>query len=416
MARTGTDKKSGRRRWFSLHSWVGLKLSLLLFFVSLTGTLAVYAYEIDWLFTPGMRVDAPAGAEHQPVGTLIAAAIQYRPDWTPTYLYANPPGYMAAEVLANDEEGGLQRLYINPYTGEVQGTAGWFNVHRFLRQAHRHLMLPLQWGITIVSLLSIPLLLSMISAFPIFKRWWKGFSKIPKKGAPPRRWWGDLHRWLGVWSLPFILVIGLTGLWYLVERWGGSAPSSAGALVQIPETRAMPTDADTLNRNLERALAQWPGYRVDSVRFLGDNKPLIIQGQDRALLVRPRANLLLVDPASGDILDRLRGEQLSAHQRIAEAADPLHFGTFGGQFTRFLWFVFGAMLCLLSASGVWIYALRLCGAPGKRRPSGDAPQSARRPQRPRSRWGVIWRGQTLGWLQAGLIAACFVLTGLALWS
>ncbi len=48
----GGTSKSRRRLWFTLHSWVGMKLSLLFFFVSLTGTIAVYAYEVDWLFTP----------------------------------------------------------------------------------------------------------------------------------------------------------------------------------------------------------------------------------------------------------------------------------------------------------------------------------------------------------------------------
>lgn len=218
MAQAGT-KKSRRRLWFSLHSWMGLKLSLLFFFVSLTGTLAVYAYELDWLLTPALRAEAPPGASRQPPGSLLAAALEAHPEWTPNFFYLNLPGYMAAELIVTDQQGERRRLYINPYTGEVQGSAAWFNAHRFLREAHRHLMLPLKWGLPLVGLLSIPLLLSMISAFPIFKRWWRGFFKPPKKAEPPRRWWGNLHRWLGLWSLPFILIIGLTGFWYLIEFW-----------------------------------------------------------------------------------------------------------------------------------------------------------------------------------------------------
>lgn len=401
----GGTSKSRRRLWFTLHSWVGMKLSLLFFFVSLTGTIAVYAYEVDWLFTPALRVEAPfPQAERLPPGTQLAAALQRYPDWTPSYFHVNLPGYMASELIAKDEQGELRRVYINPYTAEVQGVADWFNAHRFLRQAHRHLMLPLTWGLTIVTLLSIPLLLSMISAFPIFKRWWRGFFKLPRKTEPPRRWWGNLHRWLGLWSLPFILIIGLTGFWYLIEEWGASAPQAASALAPLPEAGPLPKDASRLNKALDEALSQWPDYRLESLFFRGENQPIILHGQDSALLVRPRTNILLLDPATAEILGRFRGEQLNLHQRIAEAADPLHFGTFGGQLTRFLWFIWGLMLCLLSASGVWIYTLRLAPRANARRHRAGQVKSAT------PRWRLLWQGQFMRWAQLTLLLTCLALT------
>ncbi len=426
MAQPGTQTdtkqgtKRGRRRWFSLHSWVGLKFSLLFLFVSLTGTIAVYAYEVDWLLTPAMRVEAPESGERQPPGTLLAAALRKYPEWRPSYMHVNLPGYMAAELIAVDKEGNRWRIYVNPYTAEVQGVANWYNAHRFLREAHRHLMLPLKWGLTLVALLSIPLLLSMISAFPIFKRWWRGFFKPPRRDDPPRRWWGNLHRWLGLWSLPFILIIGLTGLWYLAEQWGGSASPAAGKLRPLPEASPLPRDADTLNRSINRALSHWPEYRLDSLWFPGENQPLILQGQEHALLVRPRANTLLIDPATGESLGRVHGETLSLHQRIAEAADPLHFGTFGGQLTRFIWFLFGMMLTTLSASGAWIYTLRIASRrPGHSRRRRVEPSAAvKTPSSTTGRsiharkyhpWHTLWHGQLLPWPQLALILACLTL-------
>lgn len=53
-----------QRLWWHVHQWVGLKLSILLSFVLLTGTLAVFSFDIDWLLHPQMRVDpatVPAG-------------------------------------------------------------------------------------------------------------------------------------------------------------------------------------------------------------------------------------------------------------------------------------------------------------------------------------------------------------------
>ncbi|WP_082132339.1 PepSY-associated TM helix domain-containing protein [Luteimonas sp. FCS-9] len=51
-----------------------------------------------------------------------------------------------------------------------------------------------------------------------------------------------------------------------------------------------------------------------------------------------------------------------AAKRIAELADPLHFGTFGGWPVRWLWCAFGAMLTALCATGVYLYGLRAADA------------------------------------------------------
>src|SRR5688500_19048393 len=56
-------KNSRRRpiRWSAvaliIHNWLGLKLFLVLSVVLLSGTLAVFRYEIDWLLYPDLRVE-----------------------------------------------------------------------------------------------------------------------------------------------------------------------------------------------------------------------------------------------------------------------------------------------------------------------------------------------------------------------
>jgi len=53
---------------------------------------------------------------------------------------------------------------------------------------------------------------------------------------------------------------------------------------------------------------------------------------------------------------------LSPMQRISEMADPLHFGTFGGFWTKILYFVFGVILSGLSLSGVYVFSARIRNA------------------------------------------------------
>jgi uncharacterized iron-regulated membrane protein len=57
---------------------------------------------------------------------------------------------------------------------------------------------------------------------------------------------------------------------------------------------------------------------------------LLLEGQAHAWLVRDRANAVGFDLRDGRLLDRRDGRDMNLHQRIAEMADPLHFGSFGG--------------------------------------------------------------------------------------
>lgn len=87
--------------------------------------------------------------------------------------------------------------------------------------------------------------------------------------------------------------------------------------------------------------------------------------------MRDRANVAGFDLRDGRLLDLQDGRDMSVHQRIAEMADPLHFGSFGGWPVRLLWFLFGAALTALSFTGVYLYGLRVADqfrSARKRRP------------------------------------------------
>ncbi|OWK29879.1 PepSY-associated TM helix domain-containing protein [Sphingomonas mucosissima] len=341
-----------RSLWWVVHSWAGFKLSIFLTFILATGTLAVFAHEIDWLITPAMRV-APRDAPHASWGSIADAAQRAAPDGALTTIFAPIDPWFAVEAWVSPEKGAPRRIYVDPWTGEVTGQHGWANVHRFLRQVHRHLMLPTKIGIPIVCSLALLLAASLVTGVVTYKKWWRGFFRWPHTGNT-RRLTGDLHRLAGLWCLWFVALISLTGIWYLVETLGGNAP-----VEQPPEigVRSPPTGR-ALDRLVAIAQREKPGLDIREIRFLEDQGVAFL-GQDSAWLVRDRVNGVVIDPANGRTTMIMDGADLSIHQRISEMADPLHFGTFGGLPTKILWFIFGALMTALSVTGTMIYALRL---------------------------------------------------------
>ncbi|RZG18376.1 PepSY-associated TM helix domain-containing protein, partial [Klebsiella pneumoniae] len=113
-------------------------------------------------------------------------------------------------------------LYINPYTGAIQGESPSFDFRQFTRALHGWWLVPFNngysWGWYMVSLLGLPMLASLITGLVVYKRFWKGFLK-PRlrinQGA--RIFWGDFHRLSGIWSIWFIALISITGTWFLIQ-------------------------------------------------------------------------------------------------------------------------------------------------------------------------------------------------------
>ena len=370
-----------RRRWFDIHRWVGLKLSILLSFVLITGTLATLSHEIDWLLEPDRRVDPATviGPPHDWAGMYAAARAAY-PDWAIVWLSAPEAPWFAAEAVGLTPLGERRRIYIHPGTLEVQGEGNWVNAQRILRDSHRRLMIFNTGGIILVSSLGILLLISLVTGLVVYRKFWRGFFRKPRT-RDRRTFWGDLHRLGGLWSIWFVFLMGITSLYYLVEA-AGLRP--APFPVEAREGLSAAADATAevpLSAMVETARAALPGYRITSIwppHAAGE--PWSFRGQTDTILVRERANQIRIDPASGEVVGVVDSENLGAWQRVGEAADPLHFGDFAGFWLKLVYFVFGVILSGMALSGVYIYSKRIREAArkaeGRRAPARAMPEAA----------------------------------------
>ncbi len=307
-------------------------------------------------------------------------------------------------------DGTRRFVWVDPYSGRVTGDTTWFNAQRILRNTHRHLMLPLEIGVPLVSALALPLLLSLISSLYIYKRWWRGFLTWPRPDRP-RRLWGDVHRLAGVWSLWFIALIALTGGWYLVESLGGDAAPAAKIELPAADVPDAPADAAAIDRAVAALARHWPGLQIRGLHEVSA-RSLRIDGQAEAWLVRDRANAVGVDLDRGRFTGQRDGRDMGPHQRISEMADPLHFGTFGGWPVRWLWCVSGALLTTLCATGVHLYGLRVSDdalrSAARRHGHTPAHRPWRRAWAGIARWRWVWIALLAVWawrLAAALRAA-----------
>ncbi|MGV3486945.1 MAG: PepSY-associated TM helix domain-containing protein [Planctomycetaceae bacterium] len=346
---------------YVIHGWLGLNFGLMLFVICLSGTFAVVSHEIDWLLTPAMR--ATPQASRASYGEMYRNVQQALPGVSIRSAWAPRGSRFACEFWVQGDTGGNRRVYVDPYTGNVLGEGAWFNSQRFFRDFHRRFFLHAWWGIWLVAVFGFVLFAASATGLAFYRRWWAKFFTLRWSHGGRLRW-ADLHRWLGLWTLLFSLVISATGIWYFAEIPLSERIKSA-KLPKLPSssaqtaTGATADEAMTLDDWIGTAQQALPELEVGTIWFPANAKsPIRIEGPATAWLVRDRANKVLIDPNTGDAFFTQRAEQLGPYARWVETADPLHFGDFAGITSKLVWFGLGMMLSLLMPTGAYLWVCR----------------------------------------------------------
>lgn len=386
------SKKSRSRTWFLVHSWLALPIWFFVFLVCATGTLAVLSEEIIWLANPDVRATRPAD-DAQPLGfdQVVAAIARQQPDAAIEWLAKPEEDHFALTAAVSYPDTRTATLYVNPYTGVIQGSSPLFDFRQFTRALHGWWLVPFtngfSWGWYLVSLLALPMLASLVTGLVVYKRFWRGFLRPTlriRQGA--RIFWGDFHRLVGIWSIWFIAVIAVTGTWFLIRAVlydnhisiSSEGPPTLIAREALPRPepgQAVPRIG--VDQAVEVATRTIPGFEVSFVTFPPDAfTPLEVGGRGWYPLMFQTAE---VNPYDGTLLgSHLLGDR-NALEFVTESMRPLHTGDFGGIWVKLLWFVFGLLLTLMVLSGLLIWSKRTVLATAKAMKRPPRPRPAPRP-------------------------------------
>ncbi len=378
------------------HSLTGMFFSLILMFLFVTGTLSVFGHEIDWLTNPAQRVEvAPEGK--LTLGATYDAVRLEVPEAQVALIQRVAGPRTADQTIVVMPDGSQRLVLVDPYRGEVQGVGSTRNVWFTLRELHRALSSPSTKVQTAVAAMTLPLAVMLISSLLLYRRFYRGFFRLPRRGARKRAVLGDLHRLLGCWALIFMVPLVLTSAEFLVELLGYGPAYYPGYTLMGEERSALPTgfSGDDLDRAVTVAETTLPGLAVtDAALPTNDRMPIALRGDLTAPLVRSVANSVYLDPVSLTVRGAHRAEDISTGLRLFEAARVVHFGSFAALPGKVVWGIFGVALSTLTALGALIYAERLVFM-------SERSDSIRQ----RSRLGHVWAGMGLGkWIGLAVLA------------
>ncbi|TCM04762.1 PepSY-associated TM helix domain-containing protein [Sphingomonas sp. PP-CC-3G-468] len=395
------------RAVLSGHGILGLAFAAVIYLVCLSGTLTVFVHDLE-------RWEQPARPVVSRIDdTAMMRALDTARAQVPTgsTLYASLPsaGEPGAEITAYSPT--FEREWSIDAHGALLEKATAFS--EFVVNLHIALHLPRSWGEFIVGLAGVALLSSLVSGILAHPRILKDAFHL-RRGGSRRLQEADLHNRLGIWTLPFHVVIALTGallglstlivgvLAMLLYR--GDTAKVYGLFIDAPPAaNASPAPLPPLAALLVEARRRAPG---------AEPHQLIIENAGRAdariTVTSERLRLLVPQDttsfdSAGRVLKDRHPRDLAAGTKILGGIGQLHFGWYGGLPVRIIYGLLGLALCVLTSSGVTIWLAR-------RRDRGRAvPQWERL-------WASVAWGQPLAFTLAALVTIAVPTGGAALWT
>ncbi|MCU7283188.1 PepSY domain-containing protein [Pseudomonas peradeniyensis] len=369
MARQ-SRKKSNSKLWFLVHSWLALPIWFFVLIVCFTGMLAVVSQEIVWLANADVRASKPDGDSQRLSYQQVLDAMHKAEPELAVRFFSQPDGsHFALQASVTRADGTNALLYVNPYTGAIQGQRPDFDFEAFTRALHGWWLVPFtngySWGWYLVSLLGLPMLASLVTGLVVYKKFWRGFFKPLRTGHGPRIFWGDVHRLAGVWSIWFIAVIAITGTWFLIQAIlaDNHVTISSEPIVPVIAREQVPQSADgspapriDLDQAARIASQKIPGLDISFISLPATAySHYSMGGRGWYPLMFQTAE---VNPYTSNVDSQFLLGDRSALEFVTESMRPLHTGDFGGLAIKLIWFFFGLVLTLMVFSGLLIWTKR----------------------------------------------------------
>lgn len=327
-----------------VHLILGLASGAVVLVVALTGCIWAFEEEIRYLTQRDALFVTPQSTPVIPVSRVMAIVNTAAPSSGINQIRFFGDPARAIQVFTKDK----RMLTVNPYTGKLLANgkldSDWLLINLKL---HRTLLLG-DIGKKIVYWNAWIFLFMLVSGFVLWlpARWrqWRSSFTVKWDAKRAKRTY-DLHSVLGFHALPFLLVIVATG----IDMASHGDKKKEKPVVYQPLRSGLIAD---------KALASV--LKADVVETVRVNLPKDSLNPLRVVITYPTSGLrkestFSFDPATAQLLDAKRYNQLTFSQRFWKSDYELHTGRILGVVGKCLAFMVGLVAASLPITGFLIW-------------------------------------------------------------
>ena len=361
-------KASTHKRLYNWHSTTGLVATVLLVALCLTALPAIFMKDINhWL----MPSDTFSSIDHAKPGHSIDAwlnQVEQQLDLSASEFHISNTSNAATYTLWTKQED-VFKAFMLDNNGQLithHGAAA----SRILAQVHHNFLLPDPYGEYLVGLLGLAMLALVFMGVLLHTKWKKEKTQLRKKRSR-RLFLSDLHKVLGFWLLPFHIFVSYTGATLglgsllLVVAAISAFNGDQDAAVEAVLGKEPILSGQTCNMVSPQLLSQ--SANAHWQQKYGDNAITDIEihgwkdcnGQMTIASAIPgyllASNALTYSLTAGELINEIDWIPSGMGERWYASLGPLHFGTYAGYVSQWLFFVSAILLAIMMVSGMLLW-------------------------------------------------------------
>ncbi len=348
--------KQTKQNALNAHTWVGVFLSVLLFLVCFSGTVAVFHLEFERWEQP--HIEEMENVTPLAIEKAMNTFLAQNPQDTNHLYVVFPTSDIPRLVVENDHSA----FFADKQGNLIEKESVSFT--KMLVDLHLYLNLPHSWGMILVSALGAIICALVVTGVVAHKRISRDAFKL-RRGGNGQQAQIDLHNRFGLWAAPFHLVIGVTGAYF----------GLAGIVLVV---------VASLNYNGDREAVINQIFTPDPIIAPQIGKPEIGKAFAQLATLAPEKSPIFLTvhevgkpeqfieiyakapnrmiyaegyrfDTSGNFIGVAGYEYGEWGKQLVWSMYRLHFGDFAGLASKWLYFILGVMLTALCVSGMEIW-------------------------------------------------------------
>ncbi|GHE88983.1 PepSY-associated TM helix domain-containing protein [Thalassotalea profundi] len=348
--------------WELIHKWTSLICTAFLLMLCITGLPLIFHDEIDDALNPDVWQPKSPDATPLTLDEILTIALNNREGEQAIYMSFDIVRPVVNVTSGPTADAPGTKMHFASYdltSGDLVPPADvGESVMEFILQLHTDMFLELP-GMLFLGAMGILFILSTISGVVIYRQYMRKlrFGTVRKQKSTRHKWL-DYHNLLGIVTIAWVLVVGLTGVINTLEKpildtW---RDNNLKQLLSEHQGGTIAQPVASLSEAVKQAKLAAPDMTLQFVAFPGSN---FSSNQHYAIFLHGNTPLtkelitpVLVDAVSGEVIGL---SEMPWYAKALSLSRPLHFGDYGGLFLKILWAILDVLTIIILGSGLYLW-------------------------------------------------------------